>query len=140
MTPILVTGAAGFIGFHLAARYLDSGRPVVGLDSVNDYYDVTLKRARLDALRQRPGFQFVHADLADATALTDYAVLAPDPVPIRLLAGPAQRSSLSAAVGNWHQRFGVSRPTIRKLVSAEVEKRVSSDSAALGRIAHPSTA
>lgn len=70
MTPILVTGAAGFIGFHLAARYLDSGRPVVGLDSVNDYYDVTLKRARLELLRQRPGFQFVHADLADAAALT----------------------------------------------------------------------
>jgi UDP-glucuronate 4-epimerase len=70
MTPILVTGAAGFIGFHLAARYLDSGRPVIGLDSLNDYYDITLKRARLDQLRQRPGFQFVHVDLADATALT----------------------------------------------------------------------
>lgn len=70
MTPILVTGAAGFIGFHLAARYLDSGRPVIGLDSLNDYYDITLKRARLEQLRQRPGFQFVHVDLADATALT----------------------------------------------------------------------
>jgi UDP-glucuronate 4-epimerase len=70
MTPILVTGAAGFIGFHLAARYLDAGRPVVGLDNLNDYYDVTLKRARLDVLRERPGFQFVHADLADAAALT----------------------------------------------------------------------
>lgn len=66
MTPILVTGTAGFIGCHLASRYLDSGR----LDSVNDYYDVTLKRARLDVLRQRPDFQFVHADLADAAALT----------------------------------------------------------------------
>lgn len=70
MTPILVTGAAGFIGFHLAARYLDAGRAVVGLDNLNDYYDVALKRARLDVLRQRPDFQFVHADLADATALT----------------------------------------------------------------------
>jgi hypothetical protein len=58
----------------------------------------------------------VDAD-ADATALTDYAVLAPDPVPIRLLAGPAQRGSLSAAVGNWHQRFGVSRPLSVRLVA-----------------------
>ena len=70
MTPILVTGAAGFIGFHLSARYLDFGHPVVGLDSLNDYYDVTLKRARLDQLRQKPSFQFVQVDLADATALT----------------------------------------------------------------------
>jgi UDP-glucuronate 4-epimerase len=70
MTPILVTGAAGFIGFHLAARYLDAGRPVVGLDNLNDYYDVTLKRARLDVLRQKAAFQFVHADLADASAMT----------------------------------------------------------------------
>ena len=70
MTPILVTGAAGFIGFHLSLRYLDSGRAVVGLDNLNDYYDVTLKRARLDVLQQRPDFQFVHADIADAAALT----------------------------------------------------------------------
>lgn len=69
MTPILVTGAAGFIGFHLAQRYLDAGRPVVGFDNINDYYDVNLKRARLDVLRRNPAFQFVHADLADAAAL-----------------------------------------------------------------------
>ena len=70
MTPILVTGAAGFIGFHLAVRYLDAGRPVVGLDNLNDYYDVTLKLARLKLLQQRGGFQFVHADLADSNTLT----------------------------------------------------------------------
>ena len=70
MTPILVTGAAGFIGFHLAVRYLDAGRPVVGLDNLNDYYDVTLKLARLKSLQQRGGFQFVHADLADSNTLT----------------------------------------------------------------------
>jgi UDP-glucuronate 4-epimerase len=69
MTPILVTGAAGFIGFHLARRYLETGRPVVGYDNLNDYYDVSLKRARLDVLRRNPAFQFVHADLADAPAL-----------------------------------------------------------------------
>ena len=69
MTPILVTGAAGFIGFHLARRYLDAGRPVIGFDNLNDYYDVTLKHARLGVLKQNPAFQFVHADLADAAAL-----------------------------------------------------------------------
>ena len=69
MTAILVTGAAGFIGFHLARRYLDAGRPVVGLDNLNDYYDVSLKQARLDVLRRNPAFEFVHADLADAAAL-----------------------------------------------------------------------
>ena len=69
MTPILVTGAAGFIGFHLARRYLDAGRPVIGFDNLNDYYDVSLKHARLGVLKQNPAFQFVHADLADAAAL-----------------------------------------------------------------------
>jgi UDP-glucuronate 4-epimerase len=69
MIPILVTGAAGFIGFHLSLRYLEAGRPVIGFDNLNDYYDVTLKQARLDILRRNPDFQFVHADLADAPAL-----------------------------------------------------------------------
>ena len=69
MTPILVTGAAGFIGFHLSLRYLEAGRPVVGFDNLNDYYDVNLKRARLDVLKRSPAFQFVQADLADAGAL-----------------------------------------------------------------------
>src|SRR5579872_6256359 len=69
MTPILVTGAAGFIGFHLSRRYLEAGRPVVGFDNLNDYYDVSLKQARLDVLQRNPAFQFVHADLADAAAL-----------------------------------------------------------------------
>jgi len=69
MTPILVTGAAGFIGFHLSQRYLKAGRPVVGFDNLNDYYDMSLKQARLDVLKRSPAFQFIHADLADAAAL-----------------------------------------------------------------------
>ena len=59
---ILVTGAAGFIGFHVAQRLLSSGRKVVGLDSVNDYYDPALKRARVDVLKRRheiPAFRIV---------------------------------------------------------------------------------
>ena len=55
---ILVTGAAGFIGFHLAKRLLADGRDVVGLDNLNDYYDPALKRARLDRLEAQSGFTF----------------------------------------------------------------------------------
>ena len=65
MKPVLVTGAAGFIGYHLAQKYLGQGRPVVGFDNVNDYYDVKLKEARLARLQEAEGFRFVRADLAD---------------------------------------------------------------------------
>jgi UDP-glucuronate 4-epimerase len=63
--PILVTGAAGFIGFALARRLLEGGRAVVGIDSVNDYYDPALKEARLAVLRQFRDFSFHRIDLAD---------------------------------------------------------------------------
>jgi UDP-glucuronate 4-epimerase len=62
---ILVTGAAGFIGFHTARTLLGRGDEVVGLDNLNDYYDVRLKLARLDLLKAMPGFSFVKLDLAD---------------------------------------------------------------------------
>ena len=62
---ILVTGAAGFIGFHVARQLLAEGRPVVGLDNLNSYYDPALKRARLEVLAQDRAFSFVQADLAD---------------------------------------------------------------------------
>ncbi|QGN38801.1 NAD-dependent epimerase [Klebsiella oxytoca] len=60
----LVTGAAGFIGFHTCRRLMDAGHQVVGLDNMNDYYDVNLKQARLDLL-QSPLFSFHKIDLAD---------------------------------------------------------------------------
>ena len=67
--PILVTGAAGFIGFHVARRLLAEGRAVVGLDNLNDYYDPALKAARLDILRAEPGFAFELIDLADRASM-----------------------------------------------------------------------
>ncbi|MVP00486.1 NAD-dependent epimerase [Paenibacillus lutrae] len=62
---ILVTGSAGFIGFHLAARLLESGAEVVGYDNLNDYYDVTLKEDRLKRLQQYPNYHHYTADLCD---------------------------------------------------------------------------
>ncbi|MBR0730753.1 SDR family NAD(P)-dependent oxidoreductase [Bradyrhizobium japonicum] len=62
---ILVTGAAGFIGFHVARQLLAEGRPVVGLDNLNSYYDPALKQARLALLRNDSNFTFVEADLGD---------------------------------------------------------------------------
>ena len=68
---ILVTGAAGFIGSHTARRLLARGDRVVGLDNLNDYYDVTLKERRLARLQEEPGFEFIRADLADAGTMAD---------------------------------------------------------------------
>ena len=67
---VLITGAAGFIGFHVARRLLAEGRHVVGLDSLNSYYDPALKRSRLDLLRTDSRFRFVQADLADRAAIS----------------------------------------------------------------------
>jgi UDP-glucuronate 4-epimerase len=67
-TPILVTGAAGFIGMHTTLRLLAKGESVVGIDNLNDYYDVTLKEARLARL-QHPKFEFHRADISDGPAM-----------------------------------------------------------------------
>ncbi|MEX0900443.1 MAG: NAD-dependent epimerase [Gammaproteobacteria bacterium] len=67
--PILVTGAAGFIGFHVATRLIDDGHRVVGLDNVNDYYDPTLKEARLAQLAGRDGFSFERVGLEDRSEM-----------------------------------------------------------------------
>lgn len=65
MKKVLVTGAAGFIGFHYARRLCEAGHEVIGLDSLNDYYDPALKRARLAQLAPSGNFRFVKLDLAD---------------------------------------------------------------------------
>ncbi|MBM3346942.1 MAG: NAD-dependent epimerase [Betaproteobacteria bacterium] len=66
---VLVTGAAGFIGFHLCTRLLARGDTVTGLDNLNDYYDVSLKQARLARLSGKAGFRFERGDVADRTAM-----------------------------------------------------------------------
>jgi UDP-glucuronate 4-epimerase len=66
---VLVTGAAGFIGFHVTKRLLDRGDQVIGLDNLNDYYDPTLKQARLAQLTGHPRFAFAKLELADRAAM-----------------------------------------------------------------------
>ena len=65
MTKIMVTGTAGFIGFHLARRLLEQSIDVVGVDNLNPYYDVKLKKDRLAQLQDSPGFQFIRQDISE---------------------------------------------------------------------------
>jgi len=93
---ILVTGAAGFIGYHVSRRLLEAGRAVVGVDSLNTYYDPALKRARLDVLSGMKGFRFAEIDIASEGALEN--VLPRDEVRgiIHLAAQAGVRHSLTA--------------------------------------------
>jgi UDP-glucuronate 4-epimerase len=86
---ILLTGAAGFIGHHVTAALLDRGEAVVGVDDLNPYYDVRLKRARLELLANRPGFEFHAADVADREAMAALAAAHPDITAIVHLAAQA---------------------------------------------------
>jgi UDP-glucuronate 4-epimerase len=67
--PILVTGAAGFIGYHVSEALLARGEEVVGVDNINDYYDVNLKRVRLERLQKHNGFNFHRVDISDFVAM-----------------------------------------------------------------------
>ena len=93
---ILVTGAAGFIGsaYRRAALAGSSGRDVVGLDSVNDYYDPALKRARLDILTRQSNFTFAQSDLADREATNSLFAKHRFPAVIHLAAQAGVRYSL----------------------------------------------
>ena len=71
MKPVLITGCAGFIGMHCAKRLLEHGMSVVGIDNLNNYYDVALKHARLDELRPHANFRFVALDVADRQGMAD---------------------------------------------------------------------
>jgi UDP-glucuronate 4-epimerase len=91
---ILVTGCAGFIGFHAAKRLVREGYDVTGIDNLNGYYDVRLKQARLDQLGSTPGFEFHRTDICDAAALGDlFARIRPEYV-LHLAAQAGVRQSL----------------------------------------------
>ncbi|MDQ2080299.1 NAD-dependent epimerase [Xanthobacteraceae bacterium Astr-EGSB] len=92
---ILVTGAAGFIGFHVASRLLESGRSVLGIDNLNDYYDPALKTARLASLAQHPEFRFVELDIADRAATAALFAEHRFSRVVHLAAQPGVRRSLS---------------------------------------------
>jgi UDP-glucuronate 4-epimerase len=79
MQKILVTGAAGFIGFHLATRLCAMGHEVLGIDNMNDYYDVSLKRARLEQLKKHNSFTFLEAGIEDQKTMAEaFADFKPD--------------------------------------------------------------
>src|SRR3954453_11656310 len=92
--PVLVTGCAGFIGMHATLALLAQGRPVIGVDSLDAYYDVNLKQARLDRLAGHHGFRFERIDLADAKATTRLFAGGDFTHVIHLAAQPGVRYSL----------------------------------------------
>lgn len=91
---VLVTGAAGFIGFHVAQRLLAAGREVVGLDIVNNYYDPKLKEARLEILKRHSNFSFVKLDLADRATMQSFFAQHRFSIVIHLAAQAGVRYSL----------------------------------------------
>ncbi|MBI1198491.1 MAG: NAD-dependent epimerase/dehydratase family protein [Phenylobacterium sp.] len=93
---ILVTGSAGFIGFHLSRRLLERGETVVGLDNLNPYYDPTLKAARLAILEGKAGYRHVHLDLADRDGVAALFAEARPEVVVNLAAQAGVRYSLES--------------------------------------------
>src|SRR5262245_6328593 len=91
---ILVTGAAGFIGYHVARRLLEDGRSVVGLDNLNAYYDPRLKQARIDQLAPLRSFRFEQLDLADRAGMARLFAAQRFPCVIHLAAQAGVRHSL----------------------------------------------
>jgi UDP-glucuronate 4-epimerase len=91
----LITGAAGFIGFHLSKRLLEEGHQVLGVDNLNDYYDPQLKHNRLEILKGFPGFSFFRTDLADSDKLARIFKDHPVDVVVNLAAQAGVRYSLT---------------------------------------------
>ena len=105
MDAVLITGAAGFIGFHVARRFLESGCRVVGFDDLNPYYDVALKRARISEIASAHGFSFLEADIADAAALDRVFAAHRFDTVIHLAAQAGVRHSLDAPFAYVHSNI-----------------------------------
>ncbi len=126
MKRILVTGAAGFIGYHTAERLLERGDEVIGLDNLNDYYDVNLKKARLARLEEKEGFKFLEMDLADRLGMKALFLEVPFDGVIHLAAQAGVRYSLvnpeayvdSNLVGFLHVLEGCRHTGVKHLVFA----------------------
>ncbi len=126
MSRILVTGAAGFIGFHTARLLLDRGDEVIGLDNLNEYYDVRLKQARLARLEGSPGFSFHKIDLAERSAMESLFAENQPEIVIHLAAQAGVRYSLTNphsytnanVTGFLHVLEGCRHTTVRHLVYA----------------------
>lgn len=95
MPKCLVTGCAGFIGYHLAERMLDEGNQVVGLDNLNPYYDPKLKLARLARLQTRPNFLFTKMDLSNRESVPQFFLTEKFDIVIHLAAQAGVRYSLT---------------------------------------------
>ena len=95
MSKILVTGSAGFIGFHLCQRLLANGKTVIGIDNLNDYYDVSLKQARLQQLLGNNNFQFFQIDIANRDKIAELFATCKPKLVINLAAQAGVRHSLS---------------------------------------------
>lgn len=94
-SPILVTGAAGFIGFHTSLRLLNAGKSVVGIDNLNDYYDVTLKQARIAELEKFENFKFKKMNIEDKAAMENlWSTLGPFKRVVHLAAQAGVRYSI----------------------------------------------
>ena len=125
MPPIIITGSAGFIGFHLAKKLLEYGFEVVGIDNLNDYYDINLKKNRLNNLQEYKNFIFNLQDLIDLNGVNKFSpnvtistlpVLSPLPnnVPSTLSAPAICASSAAAtpvprSLCGWTDRITFSR-------------------------------
>jgi UDP-glucuronate 4-epimerase len=103
---VLVTGAAGFIGYHTSLRLLERGQRVLGVDCLSPYYDVRLKQTRLERLRRHEGFSFVQADIADRSAMAEVARANPEVTAyINLAAQAGVRHSLVAPFDYTHSNI-----------------------------------